>query len=160
MKADSHVGGRRYVMASGQSEGARTGVTSDLHFTLLAFTSGTGEAILCAIIMKSEKHVSDLPISWKLGIDITKEVHTGETLLETYDNNKQSGASIGGPNCTYMGVKVPCFVCTSPNASITSELLAGMLATIDNSGIFQRTQEDGIPFLLLDDHHSRTRLPF
>jgi hypothetical protein len=115
---------------------------------------------MCAIIMKSEKHVSEIPISWKLGIDITKEINTGQTLLETYDNNKQSGASIGGPRCTYLGVTVPCFVCTSPNASITSELLAEMLATIDKAGIFKRTQEDGVPFLLLDGHHSRTRLPF
>jgi hypothetical protein len=160
MKTDGHVGGRRYVMANGQSEGARTGVTSDIHFTLLAFTSGTGEAIMCAIIMKSEKHVADLPISWKLGIDITKEINTGQTLLETYDSNKQSGASIGGPRCTYLGITVPCFVCTSPNASITSELLAEMLATIDKAGIFQRSEEEGIPFLLLDGHHSRTRLPF
>jgi hypothetical protein len=116
MKTDGHVGGRCYVMAAGQSEGAQTGVTSDIHFTLLAFTSGFGQAIMCAIIMKSEKHVSDLPISWKLGIDITKEVETGKTLLATYDDNMQSGASVGGPKCTYLGVSVPCFVCTSPNA--------------------------------------------
>jgi hypothetical protein len=116
MKTDGHVGGRRYVMAIGQSYGAQTGVTSDFHFTLLAFTSGTGHAIMCAIIMKLEKHVSDLPINWKLGIDITKEVETGETFLETHDSNMQSGASVGGQKCTYL----PYFVFTSPNTSITS----------------------------------------
>jgi hypothetical protein len=160
MKNDGHVGGRRYVMGANQVEGGRTGVVSDIHCTVLAFTSGTGHAIMCAIIMKSDKDVADLPISWKLGIDISKEVQTGETLLEVYDNNQQTGVSIGGPKCTYLGKTIPCFVCTSPNASITSDLLAKMLSTIDEAGIFPRSEEDGVPFLLLDGHHSRTRLPF
>jgi hypothetical protein len=160
MKNDGHVGGRRYIMGVNQIEGGRTGVVSDIHFTVLAFTSGTGHAIMCAIIMKSEKNVADLPISWKLGIDITKEIETGETLLEVYDNNMQNGVSIGGPKCTYLGKTIPTFVCSSPNASITSELLAKMLCTIDEARVFERNDEVGIPFLLLDGHHSRTRLPF
>jgi hypothetical protein len=43
MKEYGHIGGRRYVMAVDQTEGAPTGVTStDIHFTVLAFTAGTG----------------------------------------------------------------------------------------------------------------------
>jgi hypothetical protein len=63
MKEDGHIGGRRYVMAADQIEGARTGVKNYLHFTVLAFTSGTGEAIMCAVILKSEKSVAAIPIS-------------------------------------------------------------------------------------------------
>jgi hypothetical protein len=33
MKTDGHVGGHRYVMAPGQSKGAPTAVTSNIHFT-------------------------------------------------------------------------------------------------------------------------------
>jgi hypothetical protein len=160
MKVDGHVGGTRYIMSAHQSEGGRTGVTSDIHFTLLAFTLGNGQAIMCAIVMKSEKDVNDLPLSWKLGIDITKNVETGETLLESFDKNMQTKASIGGPKCTYNGITIPCFVCATPNASITSEYLVEMLRTIDNAGVFPRNENDGIPFLLIDGHHSRTRLPF
>jgi hypothetical protein len=136
MKLDGHVGGRRYVMGCDQGEGGRTGATSDIHFTLLAFTSGTGEVILCAIIMKSEKKAADLPLSWKLGIDIRNNVETGETVLETYDNNYETGALIGGPKCTYQGITIPCFICATSSASITSELLSEMLATINNAGVF------------------------
>jgi hypothetical protein len=53
-----------------------------MNFTLLAFTSGTGEAMICAIIMKSKKHVLENPIRWKLAIDVTKEVHTRETMFK------------------------------------------------------------------------------
>jgi hypothetical protein len=63
MKDDRNVGGRRYATAVDQLEGARTGCTSDIQFTVLALTSVTGVAIMCALILKSEKHVSDLPIS-------------------------------------------------------------------------------------------------
>jgi hypothetical protein len=160
MKDDGQIGGRRYVMAANQTEGARTGATSDIHFTVLAFTSGTGDVIMCAVIMKSEKTVSDLAVSWTLGIDVSKNVSDGQTLVEIYDNNVEAGVSIGGPKCTFKGKEIPCFVCTSPNASITSELLVDMLAAIDSYGIFTRSEDEGMPFLLCDGHHSRTRLPF
>jgi hypothetical protein len=160
MKDDGNVGGRLYVMAANQLEGARTGCTSDIHFTVLAFTNGYGVAIMCAVVMKSEKGISEIPLSWRLGIDVSKDVISGETLVEIFDNNLKSGVSTGGPTCTYNGINLPCFVCTSPNASITSELLVEMLAAIDNTGMFPRNDELGMPFLLIDGHHSRTRLPF
>jgi hypothetical protein len=74
MKDDGHVGGRQYVMSVDQVEGDQSGVTRDIHFTVLAYTSGTGEVIMCAIILKSEKPVNEIPISWKLGIDVSKDV--------------------------------------------------------------------------------------
>jgi hypothetical protein len=134
MKDDGHIGGRRYVMARNQVKGARTGAATDIHFTVLAFTSGTGEVIMCAVIMKSEKDRADVPIIWSLGIDVSKDITTGETLLETYDYNYESGASIGGAKCTFRGRDLYCFVCVSPNASIT--LLVEMLKTIDEAGVF------------------------
>jgi hypothetical protein len=110
--------------------------------------------------MKSEKPIEDLPLSWKLGIGVSKDVKTGQTLVELCDKNEEAGVSIGGPKCTFQGKNLPCFICTSPNASITSELLAQMLATIDNAGVLPRGPDEGIPFLLLDGRHSRTWLPF
>jgi hypothetical protein len=74
IKEDGHIGGRRYVMAADQFEGARTGVTNDLHFIVLAFTARTGEAILCAAILKSKKSVSNIPISWKVEIDVARDI--------------------------------------------------------------------------------------
>jgi hypothetical protein len=35
-----------------------------------------------------------------------------------------------------------------------------MLAQIDSFNVFPRSKEEGVPFLLVDGHHSRTRLPF
>jgi hypothetical protein len=49
-----------------------TEATTDLHYTVLPFLSGTGDVpVLCAIIFKSEQSIKDIPINWKLGIYLT-----------------------------------------------------------------------------------------
>jgi hypothetical protein len=65
----------------------------------------------------------------------------------------------GGPTCFFNGKIVPCFVCASPKASISSQLLADMLGFMDSLNLFDRSE--GVkPFLLLDGHHSRFEIPF
>ncbi len=40
--------------------GAPIGSTTDIHCTVLGFISGTGEAVMCAIIFKSDQPVSEI----------------------------------------------------------------------------------------------------
>jgi hypothetical protein len=69
---DGRVGGELFVVPKIDNEaGAPIGSTTDLHFTVLGFISGTGEALMCAIIFKSDLPVSEIPVSWKSGLDIT-----------------------------------------------------------------------------------------
>jgi hypothetical protein len=64
-----------------------------------------------------------------------------------------------GSTCEFNGKTVPCFVGWSSKGSITSALLAAMLKRMDVSECFDRS--DGIdPFLLIDGHGSRFKLPF
>jgi hypothetical protein len=153
---DGLVGGQRHIVGTKQVEGARTSATTDLHLTVLAFTSGTGEAIMCAIILKSDKKIEDIPVNWKLGIDETKNMVSGEMNVETYNINVDNGVMTGGPTCRFNGKELPCFVCASPKASITRELLTQMLEQIDLFNVFPRSREEGVPFLLVDGHQSRT----
>jgi hypothetical protein len=146
-KNDGLVGGQRHIDGSKQVEGARTSASTDLHFTVLAFTSGTGEATMCAIILKSDKKIEDIPVNWKLGIDVTKNMVSGETNVESYSININNGVMTGGPTCRFNGKELPCFACVSPNASITSELLAQMLEQIDSFNVILRSREEGVPFL-------------
>jgi hypothetical protein len=61
---------------------------------------------LCAVIMKSTKEPSELPLSWKLGIDIRKNIETGETTVENLSLNLGEGKAMpGGPTCTFNGKK-------------------------------------------------------
>jgi hypothetical protein len=63
-----------------------------MHFTVLAFISGTGEAIMCVIVLKSEKPIEEIPLSWRYGIDITKPVqhHKGDD-IEVFIKNSGEG---------------------------------------------------------------------
>jgi len=145
---DGRVGGELFILPKRDCEcGAPTGATTDLHYTVLPFVSGSGEAVLCAIIFKSEQHISEIPISWKTGIDITCE--------DVEDRDK---VMCGGPTCIFQGKTIPCFYGTSPKASITTELLTEMLRYLDKLQVYNRNKCK--PFLLLDGHGSRFMLPF
>jgi hypothetical protein len=62
---DGREGGKLFIMPKiGNEAGAPTGSMTDLHFMVLGFISGTGEAVMCTFIFKSEQPVSEIPISW------------------------------------------------------------------------------------------------
>lgn len=160
-KDDGYNGGEMFVVSVDQQETGRNGSVTDIHFTVLPFISGTGEAVLCAIVLKSEKDIKDIPIKWKYGIDITKDVIENECDIKMLELNSGEGKAMsGGPVCRFNGKNLPCFVCTTPKSSITTELLIKMLEYMDNTNIFPRTNENDKPFLLLDGHQSRTKLEF
>jgi hypothetical protein len=160
MKTDKLIGGERHILPVGDKEDAGvTGATTDNHFTVLCFTNGLGVPVLCAIILKSSKHIKDIPLNWKMGIDITKRIVNADDEDEMVRlNSGNDKAMRGGPVCTYKGQEIPCFVGCSPSASITSELLVAMLETIDKHNVMDRTNAKQ-PVLLLDGHHSRFELP-
>jgi hypothetical protein len=159
-KDDGLIGGQQIVTATNQTEGGCIGSRTDIHFTVLCFTAGNGEHVLCGIILKSEKSVSAIPISWQMGIDITKDPLTGVSQSETFRLNSGSNRSVqGGPVCNFQGKYLPCFVATSPKASITPEILADMLGAMDSVGLYDPTN-GCMPFLLLDGHGSQMKLPF
>ena len=63
--------------------------------------------------------ISDVPISWKLGIDIMSDLQ-GRNDFDLFVNNYGPESMMeGGPRCTYNGIEKPCFVCKPPKASIT-----------------------------------------
>jgi hypothetical protein len=155
---DGYVGGELFVFPKDMTCCSKSGATTDIHFTVLPFIAGIGEAVLCAVIMKSDLHVKDIPLSWKNGIDVTRKPEGGNTTVEVYENNRHEGQAMScGPTCRFNGNFLPCFVGTSPKASITTELLIEMLSFIDKNDVFPRNGPSDTPFLLLDGHQSRTR---
>ena len=84
----------------GSAEGIH-GATTDIHFTTLGFTAGTGEPVMCAVIMKSK---NDIQESWILGIDPDVSLMDG-TSEEDFIHKNQS-AMTGGP-CCHLEEKCP-----------------------------------------------------
>lgn len=147
---DGKVGGEVFILPKNSGDAAAPiGATTDIHFTVLPFISGTGVPVLCAIIFKSELSISEIPLSWKLGIDIA---------VSNEEANNMEKVARSGPTCFFRGKEIPCFYGTSPKASITSQLLADMLKYLDQLGLYDRSV--AYPFLLLDGHHSRMMRPF
>ncbi len=119
---DSRVGGELFILPKLDSEcGAPTGATTDLHYIVLPFVSGTGGVVMCAIIFKSKQDICEIPIHWETGIEDRKKSYV-----------------CGGPICFYLGKSIPCFYCTSPKASITTELLTEMLKYLDKLQVYDR----------------------
>jgi hypothetical protein len=54
MKLDGFIGGQLHITSVEQSEGGKTEVTNDIHFTALTFIVATGDVVMCSIILKSE----------------------------------------------------------------------------------------------------------
>jgi hypothetical protein len=91
-----------------------------------------------------------------------KKIKTSEnsSLALIIENNTDNDRSMcGGPVCHFNRVEGPCFVCCTKKSGITLELLVEMLKTIDSYKLFDLSN-GSLPFLLLDGHHSQTRLPF
>ena len=56
-----------------------------------------------------------------------------------------------GPTCHFNGKYIPCFCAWSKNGSVTSHILADILAELDLHEVIER--KNGVkPFLLLDGH--------
>lgn len=161
MKSDGMVGGQRFIIPrDAVTNTGCLGSTTDLHFTVLCFTAGTGEPVMCAVIFKSEQDVSKIPMSWKMGINIKNNLRAGGNNAEMFALNEGEGNAMeGGPKCYFNGIVIPTFIGTSPKASITSTMLADMLRMLDTLNIFDRSTGK-LPFLLLDGHHSRIEKPF
>lgn len=159
-KDDGYLGGRLYVLSAEEKDGGKVGATTDIHFTVLCFTNGNRTPLMCAVILKSSKDINKIPLSWKFGIDIRKNLIDNTSEVEILKSNCSEGqAMCGGPKSYFNGKEIPCFVGASPKASITSELLAKMLEVLDSHQLFDRS-DGSLPFLLLDGHQSRMQLSF
>jgi hypothetical protein len=133
-KGDGNVNGQKFMVANDMRAHVINSF-KDNHFTVLGFTAGTGEAVLCAIIIATSKlKVTDVtgcnPLSEDCG-DYDKE-HTQK--LEDEIANLKDEPINGvdqifpfGPTCILNCVTVLTFVTCSKNGSITSELLTNML---------------------------------
>jgi hypothetical protein len=132
-------------------------MTTDIHFTVICFTAGTCEPVMCAVILKSEKDASHIPDSWKFGIDLPKTVNNGESDFESFEKNSGEGQAMqGGPTCNFQGKKSRVCWFKSKGEHYKS---ADMLQFLDSFSLFDWST-GAKPFLLEDGHHTRLDLPF
>jgi hypothetical protein len=161
-KSHGHLAGELFIVGSDQQEIGQLGAATNIHFTVLVFTAATGEPVMVAMILKSDKSRDMIPLNWSMGLDFLKikESTDGRDLDSIALMQENKDAMCGGSTCVFHGKKLPCHVNVSPNMSITSKMLAEMLSDIHRSGVFGRLPGQLKPFLILDGHISQFELPF
>jgi hypothetical protein len=67
MKDDGYAGGQMFVLPVELGfHGGRNGAITDMHFTVLCFTSAVVDPVLCAVMLKSTKDIQDIPLNWNV----------------------------------------------------------------------------------------------
>ena len=128
--------------------------TNDHKFTILPFTSASGEAVCCVIIFKGAS--KEVPQLWKTGVDVTVTPLRNEHGEIDLENNLGEGNYYPeGPACNYRGKHVKCLTFCSESGGITGEILVSILEYFDGIDLFPRALGGPIPMLIVDGHQSR-----
>ena len=111
---------------------------------------------MCVFILAS---VRKNPIH-EFGMDIFVEKEDEIKDIDYFTKNCGSGKRYpGGPVCAFQGGVVLFLTQWIPKGLVTSQILVNILATLDYIRVFDCLSGRN-PFLLLDDHYSRFKLPF
>ena len=112
----------------------------------------------CAIIFAGQS----LSVEERQGVDLFA-LDLNQWNVATLFNTENYGRGTyfpGGLKCSFREHKIPCYETTSPNGSITLEILRDILEHIDNIGVFPQASDSLTLFLLLDGHGSRPQMHF
>ena len=155
-RGDSHIGGQKYQCEKGMIPQIKASHSNERHFTTLGFTSLSGEAALCLIIIAGIKELYEIETE----IDIEADAIGEPSDLVYFEKNRDKNHMFPmGSECVYKGKTIPCLVRWSPIDSITSQILRDAIYTLDHHDIFDQSN-DKMPFLLWDGHQSRFEVPF
>ena len=151
---DGHIGGQTYITIGDRTINLTSSKSSN-HFTLIGLTAANGDPVMCIVIIAGK----ELGIEAALGFDHQSDTpyDTNKTLEENFGPGK---ALPGLPRCSFRGKEVPGLLAVTPKGSITSKILRKALETLDNLGIYQRSEGGPTPMIILDGHDSRLQVPF
>ena len=152
-KKDGHVGGRKLIVQHGTVPQVMSS-DKDTKFTLLPFTSASGEAVCCVVIFQHKS--GEVPVEWKTGVDVTIDpIRDKNNDIDMRLNLGNGNFYPGGPKCNYNGKEVDCLAYASESSGITGDILVKILTYFDSINLFPRLPGGPTPFLVVDGHQSR-----
>ena len=154
-KGDGHIGGQLLICGKGETPQKSISIRSK-HYTIMGITAFNGMVVMCVIIFAGLRPNA----LYETGFDPDADMIGNELDDDFLEKNTGKGKIFPcGPTCHFNGKDIPCFCAWSKNGSVTSQILADILAELDLHGAIER--KNGVkPFLLLDGHGSRFELPF
>ena len=110
-KKDGHVGGRKLIVQHGTVPQVMSS-DKDTKFTLLPFTSASGEAVCCVVIFQHKS--GKVPMEWKTGLDVTVDpIRDENNDIDMRLNLGNGNFYPGGPKFNYNGKEVDCLAYAS-----------------------------------------------
>ena len=110
-RGDGHIGGQKYQCEKGMIPQIKASYSNERHFTTLGFTSLSGEATLCLVIIAGVKELYDI----ETGIDIEADAISEPSDLDYFKKNKGTNCMFPmDPYCAYKDKTIPCLVRWSP----------------------------------------------
>jgi hypothetical protein len=160
-KQDENEGGQENITTNNGRAIQWSGF-KDSHFICIGFAAANGEPVICAIIISAQTPLKAMKIS---GYNAMVQIDDEEPIeWENIQDNFKRGANNKfpfGPNFTYKGNGVDCWVGYGEHGSIISELLTDMLPNRDSFKVFDQDRANGVhPVLLIDGRGSRFEVPF
>ena len=157
MKGDGHAAGRKLLTATESVPYSRASHV-EKRFTMIGLTALDGSPVLCVLIIQGVQ--KDLAIETGIDISVNPEGNPEEGDTYFFKNTGVGKYFPGPPVCEFRGKTIPALVRWNESATITSEILVEMLATLDLLNVIPRDDKNVKPFLLIDGHNSRLQLPF
>jgi hypothetical protein len=149
---NGHRGGQKFLTTRKGKTRERYS-TKYYHFTVLPFVEATGEPVMCAVVVAKK---GPLTMEEIIGLNAMAQLDEQDELdMEDIDDkfcDVKDKVFPYGPTVTYNGKKVPCYVTSTENGSITTEELTLMLKYMDERGVID--QSDGIDQMIIVDGHS------
>jgi len=100
---DRNIGGKKLLVAKDEWALCQS-TMNDGHFTMLGFTSTSGEPVSCVVIVAAQK----MEVLVLMGYQPWAEIQgNGEHDIVANSNGSNKLYPMG-PTCTYLGCKVPC----------------------------------------------------
>ncbi len=113
--------------------------------------------LYCVLIIQGVNRDLSVETGINITIDSVGKSEEGDTYF--FNNSGAEKYFPGPPVCKFRGKIIPALVRWNESATITSDILVEMLATLDVLQVIPR--DDNIkPFLLIDRHKSRLETPF
>ena len=108
---------------------------SDHKFTVLPFTSASGDTVCCVVIFQSNS--GEVPIQWRMGIAETIDyIQNSNGEIDVAQNLGCGEFHPGGPKCKYNGKEVDCLAFATLSGEITGEILVQVLTYFDLINFF------------------------
>ena len=129
---------------------------SDERFAMIGLATLDGQSVLCVLVLQGNK--SNLSV--ETGIDISiKPDGDPNDMTFFFENSGEGKFFPGAPVYQFHGKTIPALIWWNESAILISNILVDVLKILDCLDVVKRVSKKH-PFLLIDGHKSRIKMPF